>query len=273
MKSLNVLKRFAGVFVSCLALCSCDDVFEYHPYDTNFDGDKYINSTNIPIIEDVTAGLDTFTFAFISDTHLWHSEAEDIVADINSRDGISFVVHGGDLTDTGTTTEFEWTRDILDGLTVPYVALLGNHDCLGTGTDVYAAMYGDPDFSFIAGRVKFICINTNALEYDYPDDIPDLDFIADEGKTDTTDFDRTIVIMHARPYSDQFNDDMAEDFEDCVTALPGIMFCANGHDHRLQVDELFGDGIVYYGTTCAEDRQYLLFTITPTEYVYEVTSL
>ena len=37
------------------------------------------------------------------------------------------------MSDFGLTKEFLWQRDIMNGLHVPYVALIGNHDCLGTG--------------------------------------------------------------------------------------------------------------------------------------------
>ena len=67
---------------------------------------------------------------------------------------IDFVVHCGDLTDTATEKEFEWSRDILLGLKHPFVALIGNHDFLGTGNQTYEKMYGKFDFSFIANRVR-----------------------------------------------------------------------------------------------------------------------
>ena len=51
----------------------------------------------------------------------------------------------------------------MNGLHVPYVALIGNHDCLGTGAETYKAVFGPTNFSFIAGDVKFVCLNTNAL--------------------------------------------------------------------------------------------------------------
>ena len=81
---------------------------------------------------------------------------------------IDFVIHGGDMSDFGVTKEFLWQRDIMNGLKVPYVALIGNHDCLGTGEETYKTVFGPTNFSFIAGNVKFVCLNTNALEYDYP---------------------------------------------------------------------------------------------------------
>ena len=169
------------LYVLLLLLVSCDETFQTHPYDVNIKGETGINSRQTAEIERRFADKDTLRVAFISDTHLWLSDASDGVADINSREGINFVIHCGDLTDTGTTKEYEWSRDVLGGLRYPFVALVGNHDFLGTGDQTYGVMYGPMDFSFIAARVKFVCLNTNATEYDYMAAVPNFDFMEEEG--------------------------------------------------------------------------------------------
>lgn len=109
--------------LSIVLLASCDDVFQTHPYDVHIKGEHNLNTKNMARIEEAFTDNDTLRIAFISDTHLWHSDARDEVADVNHMN-VDFVVHCGDLTDTGTTKEFEWSRDILNGLRMPYVALI-----------------------------------------------------------------------------------------------------------------------------------------------------
>lgn len=264
----NILRSLP--LVCCLALAACDGVFDYHPYDVRFDGDADINRRAIERIEAASAGRDTFRVAFVSDSHGWYTAAEAMVADINARGKADFVVHLGDLTDCATIKEFVWQRDLLAGLSVPYVALIGNHDCLGTGEEIFQRMYGACNFSFIAARVKFVCLNTNATEYDYVAANPDFDYIEAQATADTALFDRAVVCMHACPYSDQFNNNVAKPFELYIRNFPGIMFCVYGHDHRLSASEIFGDGLMYYGVDCLDHRSYLLFTITPDGYDYEV---
>lgn len=258
--------------VLCLLLAGCN-AFDYHPYDVRFDGETDINRRGMERIETVCRNKDTIRVAFMSDSHGWYSDTKDMVARINADGRADFVVHGGDLTDCGTTKEFVWQRDILSGLDVPYVAMLGNHDCLGTGKETYSLMYGDSNFSFIAGRVKFVCLNTNATEYDHVAAIPDLDYMEEQMTADSADFDRTVVCMHACPYSDQFNNNVAKTFEYYVRAFPGLMFCVKAHDHSLFAGEIFNDGVVYYGIDSAGHRNYLLFTITSEGYEYEVVRL
>ena len=252
-----------------LLLSSCDDLFDTHPYDVNVHGDKGINARQMAIIEKQFANKDTLRVAFISDTHLWLSDARDQVKDLNKRSDIDFVVHCGDLTDTATGVEFEWSRDILQELHYPFVALIGNHDFLGTGDQTYSLMYGEMNFSFIAGRVKFVCLNTNATEYDYLAAIPDFDYMEEEMVKDASRFDRTIIVMHAPPYSDQFNNNVCKAFRRYLDFFPGLMCCVYGHNHNDVVSDMYDDGLMFYGIDCAQHRNYRIFTITPDGYEVE----
>ena len=258
------------LWIMAVILASGCDSFQYHPYEVRFDGERNINHNNIVKIEGQCRNLDSLCVAFISDSHHDYTALCDMVGDINRRDSIDFVIHLGDLTDTGTIKEYVWARDYLSRLNKPYVVLIGNHDFLGTGDEIYSKMFGSMDFSFIAAGVKFLCVNTNATEYDHIADIPDFQFLEDEAIADSALFDRTVVCMHAHPYSDQFNNNVAKPFEYYVKNLPGILFCINGHDHNLQFNDLFGDGLMYYGVTCVSDRQYMIFNINKEGYRYEV---
>lgn len=263
-RQTNTIRR---VMLGCMAFLfsSC---FDSHPYDVDISGEKGINARNIATIESKCANKTLLRVAFISDTHLWLSEARDQVADLNKRD-VDFVVHCGDLTDTATEKEYEWSRDILLGLKYPFVALIGNHDFLGTGDQTFKEMYGKFDFSFIAGRVKFICLNTNAVEYDYLAAVPNFDFLEEQFSVDTDKFDRTIIIMHAAPFSDQFNNNVGKAFRRYLDFAPGLMCCVYGHDHDDPITDIYGDGLMFYAIDCAKHRNYRILTITPDGYEFE----
>lgn len=254
-------------FISLFAFVACD-AFEYHPHDAKITGDTNINAKNIALIENKCAGKTSFRFAFVSDTQGWSDETEKFVKALNARDDIDFVVHGGDIADFGVTKEFLWQRDILNKLKVPYVVIIGNHDCLGTGPDVYKKIFGAENFAFVAGNVKFLCLNTNALEYDYSNPIPDFQFLENHIRAASTQ--KSILVMHGRPYSDVFNNNVAKVFQGYITQLPSLQFCLNGHDHAFQMEDLFDDGIIYYGTPNIEKKAFLLFTINPEGYEYEM---
>jgi hypothetical protein len=265
---LTFMKRLLFI-MSCALFVSCD-MIDYHPYDVDISGECGVNDKNIKIIESSCFAKDTIRVVFTGDTQGWFDDTKDMVKSINNQKKIDFVVHGGDLTDFGITKEFEWQRDILNGLDIPYVVIIGNHDCLANGEDTYNAIFGDTDFSFIAGRIKFVCLNTNAFEYDYSSAIPNFSYMENQVTADSADFDRTVVCMHAGPYCEQFNNNVAKPFEYYVRMFPNVLFCTKAHDHQLTVDSPFNDGIMYYGSDCAKDRNYLLFTITSNGYNYEV---
>lgn len=254
-------------FMSIVSLCSCE-MFDIHPYDGKINGETNLNSKNIAEIEKLLAHRDTIRFAVISDTQRWYDETVDEVASINSSNDIDFVVHCGDLTDFGITKEFEWQRDILQKLRMPYIVLLGNHDCIGSGKEVYRNIFGRENFSFVAGHTRFLCLDTNALEYDFSNPVPDLNFMRSFAGDSTVM--NTIPVMHVCPFADEFNDNVADVFNHYIHKLPNPLFCLYGHGHSTEVNDLFGDGLLYYQITCAKNRQYYVFTVTSDKYEYKI---
>lgn len=254
------------VFMFVLSGC---DLIEYHPYDGNLgDSPKQVNATNITRISEKCNEKDTIRFAFMGDTQRWYDETEDFVEHINGRFDIDFVIHGGDISDFGMTKEFIWIHNIMDRMHVPYVALIGNHDILGYGDKTFEQLYGPQNFSFVLNRIKFLCLSTNALEYDYSYPVPDFAFIRNE-LADSANFGKTIIAMHAPPFSDQFNNNVCEEFEYYVRSFPGIQCCLHAHNHSTMIRDLYNDGIIYYGCSCIKKRSYFLFTVTEKGYDYE----
>ena len=255
-----------------LVMQGCD-MIEYHPYDLRIEGETGINDKNIAALEAKCKGKTSISFAVISDTQRWYDETVDAVNAINSRSkDIDFVIHTGDLSDFGLKLEFEKQRDILNGLQMPYVCLLGNHDCLATGKEVYNRIFGNENFSFVAGNVFFLCLNTNALEFDYTQAVPDFTYIESQIRQMPGQVTQSVVAMHAPPFSEQFNNNVARVFQAYLKQLPDLQCCIYGHVHSLGETDFFGDGTMYYACPCAKKRIYLLFTITPDNYTYEVVS-
>lgn len=258
-------------FFSLLILLTLGcNLIDVHPYAVKLKGETDINAKNIEIIESSCKEKQTIRFVTMGDSQRWYDETKDFVEHLNSRNDIDFVIHGGDMTDFGVADEFVWQRDIMNGLKVPYVVVLGNHDCLGTGEQTYKKLFGEENFSFIAGRVKFVCLNTNAIEYDYSRPIPDFYFMEREMSERSEEFEKSVIVMHARPLAEQFNNNVARVFHRYATEYPNLQFCTAAHDHRVTAEDIFKDGVMYYGSDCMKRRSYLLFTIKPEGYDYEV---
>lgn len=266
---MNKLFFFIQILFISFSFQSCE-MFEAHPYDANVKGAKNLNEKHIIQIEKNLKGKKAFRFAFISDTQRWYDETEDMVADINKRNKVDFIIHGGDLSDFGATHEFELQRDIMLDFKKPWVALLGNHDCLGTGEDVFEAIWGEPNFYFQAGNTLFICLNTNCMEYDYSEPVPDFSFLEHLMKNLPEGVERTVVVMHVPPYDLEFNNNVVNVFQLYLKEFPNLLFCLNGHAHHYKINEFFNDGVLYYQTPCAKYRGYILFSITEEGYEQEL---
>ena len=253
-----------GLLACCtfvLFLFACCNKFEYHPYDGRIHGRTGVNKKNIAKIESLCKSCDTVCFAVISDTQRRYDDTREIISDINSRHEVDFVINLGDLTDFGETKEFIWMRDVLGKLKKPCVSLIGNHDCLGTGEKVYKKIFGEENFSFTAGFVRFVCLNTNSREYDHTTAVPDFTFIENEIENFPSETSATIVAMHAPPGSEQFDNNISSLFEKEILKFPNLLFCLHGHTHHTTVSDIFNDGNVYYGCGNAMKRTYLVFTI------------
>ena len=168
--------------IASMLLAGCE-LMDVHPYDGRLDCELHLNDKNIAKIERTLADRDTIRFAVISDTQRWLDDMHDEVESINQRADIDFVVHCGDISDFGITKEFEWQTHELKCLRMPYVVLLGNHDCIGSGKEVYRDVFGRENFSFTAGFLRVVCLDTNSLEYDFSSPVPNLTYMKNEGES------------------------------------------------------------------------------------------
>jgi predicted phosphodiesterase len=243
---------------------------EYHAYDGRLSGETGVNARNITRIENACRDKTTIRFIMMGDTQRHYDETADFVNAVNKRNDIDFVIHGGDISDFGLTKEFLLMRDVMNGLSVPYVVVIGNHDCLANGKEVFHTVFGEENFSFRAGNTGFVCLNTNAMEFDYSHPVPDFLFIEDRLYNYRESIEKTVVVMHAHPYSEQFDNNVAKGFQYAIKQFPGLQFCLHAHDHRVSVIDIFDDGLIYYGSPDIPKREYLLFTLNAGGYEYEV---
>lgn len=242
------LKKY--IWLSAATLLTACDLIDYHPYDGRLDSDtsREINPTNIERIEKVCEGKDTIRFIFMGDTQRSYNETEDFVKYVNQLDSIDFIIHGGDYTEFGLKKEFEWNDDILSKLKVPYVGLIGNHDVIGNGDQVFRKIFGNENFSFVVSDVKFVCLNTNAIEYDYSHPVPDFNFLKNE-IADSTRNKRTIVVMHAPPGNEQFDNNVKDVFQLYIKTSATVRErMATGHPplYKSTIRRFHGDAIRGY---------------------------
>jgi 3',5'-cyclic-AMP phosphodiesterase len=116
-----------------------------------------------------------FTFAYISDTHLYSPKLNDqfIRAAIKAADDVNrldplpdFVLFGGDLAQLGRPEELEIGRQILKDLKAPVKMMVGEHDWYLDMGEVWRGLFGAPTYSFDHKGIHFVVLNS-IIEEDF----------------------------------------------------------------------------------------------------------
>lgn len=118
---------------------------------------------------------DGFSFAYISDSHLYKKELNDrfvrsllrAVDDVNAMDPQpDFVLYGGDLAQLGQKEELDLGAEILKGLKAPVRMMVGEHDWYLDMGDRWRHHFGAPNYSFDHKGVHFVVLNS-VVEEDF----------------------------------------------------------------------------------------------------------
>jgi 3',5'-cyclic-AMP phosphodiesterase len=132
-----------------------------------------------------------FTFLAFGDTHDEYDDLETSVGIMNQTDA-RFALIAGDLSDRGTLQEFEWSGELYRKLHMPFLTVLGNHDAISDGKEIYRKMYGPLDYSFRYGPLKFVLFDSNNLE---TPSAPDRDWLRSQVE-DHGDAQGVVLVTH-----------------------------------------------------------------------------
>jgi 3',5'-cyclic AMP phosphodiesterase CpdA len=243
-----------------LFITACEK-FEYSPNEVRLEDDEQ-DLTRKHLDKIAALNLDkksTFKFAVISDTQRFYDELEDVVKALNGRNDIDFLILTGDITDFGTTKEYRWINERMQELGIPFLTVIGNHDCVGNGKKIYKEMYGPYDYTMNIGRNRFVFINTNSREFSDP--VPDLNFFRN-ALQDTTNFDQAFVLSHIPPFDDDFENSMEEEFAR-ISRDHKVKVSIHGHKHGYaDPQKYYDDKVDYLIVGSVQKRGYEEVTVT-----------
>ncbi len=129
----------------------------------------------IEVAEAAETGKPPFTFAYISDTHLYEAKVNDrfirailkAVDDVNALDPQpDFVLFGGDLAQLGQKAELDLGKEILKTLKAPVRMMVGEHDWFLDLGEHWKSQFGAPMYSFDHKGVHFVTL-MSVVEKDF----------------------------------------------------------------------------------------------------------
>jgi len=254
----NYLKH-CTLFLSLIFILSSCEKFEYSPYEIRLpDYMQDLNAKNIfRIKEAAISPSDTLIFAITSDTQGFYAHNDDLVEHINKHQDADFVLHNGDITDFGLLKEHKWIYDDFSKLEAPYVTVIGNHDATGNGKDLYKAMYGDYNFTFVVADRKFIFLNTNHWEFDGK--APDLGWLERELQ-DAEQYQNVFVVSHIPPNDAAFGKNKIQPYKDLLREY-GVSLSIHGHGHGYAYTRDNDEDVYELQVASTDKREYILMKV------------
>ncbi len=107
----------------------------------------------------------------ISDTHFgsrshFNPEAIDRLLDDISEGDFDFLVHTGDVTQSGRLDEYEEAQEFFKKLDIPYVAIPGNHDARNGGIQLFGEYIGPSNGLQETDGAIIIYVNSSVMDSD-----------------------------------------------------------------------------------------------------------
>ncbi len=166
MRGLKNLDRrsFLKLSAAAAAAAMAEGVaFHFHSYQP------------VRVARAASGGTPEFTFAYISDSHLYKRDLNDrfvrqllrAVDDINHLSPQpDFVLYGGDLAQLGQPLELELGAQILKNLKAPVRMMVGEHDWFLDMGEKWRGLFGEPTYSFDHKGVHFVVLHS-VMEDDF----------------------------------------------------------------------------------------------------------
>ena len=200
-------------------LSACSDSLEYSPNQIHDDDSPTeLNYKNLAKLKESEED-DTLTIVFAGDSQQFYDEVDRFVNRVNQIADADLIFIAGDISDFGLLQEFEWVAERLADLRKPYFGVIGNHDVVSNGEEVFKHMFGPLNFSFVYDSVKFILHNTNSREY-LGTKVPDIGWLQHELEPEAG-VKNYVAVSHVPPFQGDFNADLEEGYTSLFREAPG----------------------------------------------------
>lgn len=246
------IKRVLPILIGLIPLDGCDYI-EFSPFDADVKNVNY-NNISVQALESIDTIPDTLRFALISDTHFYYDDLHGAIKRINTYNNLQFVICCGDITNFGMEWEFSKYLNMIKGINVPVITVIGNHDYLSNGALIYKRLFGASNMTFCFGNYRFIMFDD--VVWERGNKPPNFSWL----ETALEDVSRTnILVAHIAPWDKQLIGDNYETYKELVNR-DNTSLCLFGHEHFYN-DTTF-NGIHALVAASIKEREYYIVGLT-----------
>jgi Icc protein len=251
--------------------CSCKKLFTYSKNEIQLE--EKAKDQNLRNLERLRSNPQQgpFRFVVVSDTQRFYDELDEFVKKMNSYPDISFIVLIGDVTDFGLRSEYLWISERLQKLSAPFIVVIGNHDMLGNGRELYRQMFGPENFSFHYGEHKFIAINSNSREVGYNGSLPDTAWLGQE-LTITSPRQKVFVFAHVAPFSGDFDRSLEQAYVTILANNGNVAYSIHGHEDISYLGQPYGPPVNYLVVNSIKEKKFVLINVDSNDITVEEIS-
>mgnify|MGYP005991741465 CR=1 FL=1 len=244
------------IFVAFLTLILTACQYEISPWSTDVDCPASVSVANnldrLAAVEAQQGSITDYKVALLSDPQMYPGAFEDVIKRVNAMDDVSFILLSGDLSESGLKAEIEWTCQSMKKSTKPIFAVVGNHDALGFGQQMWQQVFGPYDYSFIYQNSKFVAYNDNKYEFE---NVPDRNWLESEAAVASGETRvNTIAVSHIAPWSEDLQ--LSQDMKGY-----GYDLTIHGHEHDFNFWQLADVMLPHYITSFTKFDEYGILTV------------
>ena len=214
-----------------------------------------INEQNKNRLPFTTSDLETeVRFALISDSHANYEDLERTVDRLNHED-VDFVMSLGDMTDLGLAFEYDVFLQMMSRLNKAWFSIIGNHDAIGSGKQIYQRHFGEYNNFFDHGGIRFVMFNNNRL--DFLKEGIDWDWLE---KVVNESSHPVVLFQHVNPWNKDYFDEASLDRLRKILDTNKVSVLFHGHQHKFS-NQIYKNTLLQQ-VARTEGEQYALVSIS-----------